>query len=181
MANVANKVGDATSLLDDDDFELLEEDVRVSTDGPYPKIFFSKYVLEILVKSGSSGMSPVGIECKIHVIFEKPPSLQSMRHKKLDDSNKTFGIDCENKAPMEVVPDSLVETKGFLRGIWLLWSEKLVIDIVEVSNQLIHCQYTSQGMKQSVFFTIVYASLNVVKRRTLWNHFSLLAPEEEVP
>ncbi|MBA0725388.1 hypothetical protein Golax_021981 [Gossypium laxum] len=50
MTNVANQLGDATSLLDEDDFELLEGDVRVSTDGPYPKIFFSKYVHEILVK-----------------------------------------------------------------------------------------------------------------------------------
>ncbi|KAK5812848.1 hypothetical protein PVK06_028291 [Gossypium arboreum] len=50
MANVAHKMEDATRLLDYDDFELLEGDVKVSTDGPYPKIF-SEHVHEILDKS----------------------------------------------------------------------------------------------------------------------------------
>ncbi|PPD93350.1 hypothetical protein GOBAR_DD09705 [Gossypium barbadense] len=51
MANVVNKMGDATCLLDYDDLEILEGDVKVSTDGPYPKIFFSEHVHEILDKS----------------------------------------------------------------------------------------------------------------------------------
>ncbi|MBA0826758.1 hypothetical protein Goarm_011581 [Gossypium armourianum] len=51
MANVVNKMRDATCLLDYDDLEILEGDVKVSTDGPYPKIFFSEHVHEILDKS----------------------------------------------------------------------------------------------------------------------------------
>ncbi|MBA0646400.1 hypothetical protein Goklo_014371, partial [Gossypium klotzschianum] len=51
MANVVNKLGDVTCLLDYDDLEILEGDVKVSTDGPYPKIFFSEHVHEILDKS----------------------------------------------------------------------------------------------------------------------------------
>ncbi|MFQ6626947.1 hypothetical protein Gotur_005040 [Gossypium turneri] len=51
MANVVNKMRDAICLLDYDDLEILEGDVKVSTDGPYPKIFFSEHVHEILDKS----------------------------------------------------------------------------------------------------------------------------------
>ncbi|KAH1032609.1 hypothetical protein J1N35_044783 [Gossypium stocksii] len=72
-----------------------------------------------------------------------------------------------------------VEAKGFSEGIWLIWSEKLAIDVVEVSNLLIHCWNTSQGMKQSVFFIAVYASPKSMKQRTLRNHLALLAPQKE--
>ncbi|MBA0600138.1 hypothetical protein Gorai_006336, partial [Gossypium raimondii] len=64
--------------------------------------------------------------------------------KKLNDSNKTFGIDRENEAPIvserkanDIIRRTSIDflykvkAKGFSRGIWLLWSEKLVIDVVE--------------------------------------------------
>ncbi|KAG8497473.1 hypothetical protein CXB51_008703 [Gossypium anomalum] len=38
-------------LLDDDDFEIFEEDVKISSNGPFPDIFFSDHIHEILDQS----------------------------------------------------------------------------------------------------------------------------------
>ncbi|MBA0677723.1 hypothetical protein Goari_019114 [Gossypium aridum] len=38
-------------LLDDDDFEIFEEDVKISSNGPFPEIFFSDRIHEILDQS----------------------------------------------------------------------------------------------------------------------------------
>ncbi|MBA0636612.1 hypothetical protein Godav_024567 [Gossypium davidsonii] len=38
-------------LLDDDDFEIFEEDVTISSNGPFPEIFFSDRIHEILDQS----------------------------------------------------------------------------------------------------------------------------------
>ncbi|KAH1038181.1 hypothetical protein J1N35_039924 [Gossypium stocksii] len=47
-ANVGGIAGGVDEGLENDDFEILERDVKVSLDGPYPEIFFSDRVQEIL-------------------------------------------------------------------------------------------------------------------------------------
>ncbi|TYI33252.1 hypothetical protein ES332_A04G120100v1 [Gossypium tomentosum] len=57
----------------------------------------------------------------------------------------------------------------------------MMIDVVEVSTQFIYCWCFRQCMKQSILFTIVYASPNAVKCKYLWNHLPSLIPQRNVP
>ncbi|MFQ6622180.1 hypothetical protein Gotur_002511 [Gossypium turneri] len=51
MANIADNEGVSGKLLDNDEFEILDKDVRVSMDGPYPEIFLSDRIQMILDKN----------------------------------------------------------------------------------------------------------------------------------
>ncbi|KAH1091665.1 hypothetical protein J1N35_018922 [Gossypium stocksii] len=48
MVNVGNKGGGTYAILKNEDLGIAKEDVRVLLEGPYPKIFFSNRVQEIL-------------------------------------------------------------------------------------------------------------------------------------
>ncbi|KAI9111227.1 hypothetical protein K1719_017838 [Acacia pycnantha] len=60
------------------------------------------------------------------------------------------------------------EAEGFSGGIWILWSlEDLVVDIVLLEEQFIHCNLALDGMMMA--FTAVYASPNEAKRHRIWD------------
>ncbi|KAL2237718.1 UNVERIFIED_CONTAM: hypothetical protein Sindi_0963500 [Sesamum indicum] len=62
--------------------------------------------------------------------------------------------------------------------IWLMWNDTNVgIDILNVSNQLIHCRVTNRMMHTQHLITIVYGMNDVSSRRTLWQDFCDLSQE----
>ncbi|KAL4289808.1 hypothetical protein GQ457_14G017730 [Hibiscus cannabinus] len=74
-----------------------------------------------------------------------------------------------------------VEARGFSGGIWVLWNDSVMLDILAVSNQYIHGFYSLVGENRSFFLTCVYASPNPLKRRILWNQLKALEPASGAP
>ncbi|KAI9119566.1 hypothetical protein K1719_009442 [Acacia pycnantha] len=60
------------------------------------------------------------------------------------------------------------EVEGFSGGIWILWNlEELVVDVVLLDEQFIHCNLVLDGKMMA--FIVVYASPNEAKRHRIWD------------
>ncbi|KAI9117743.1 hypothetical protein K1719_011158 [Acacia pycnantha] len=60
------------------------------------------------------------------------------------------------------------EAEGFSGGIWILWNlEELVVDVILLDEQFIHCNLCLEGKKMA--FTAVYASPNETRRHRIWD------------
>ncbi|GMI89709.1 hypothetical protein HRI_002640200 [Hibiscus trionum] len=57
-----------------------------------------------------------------------------------------------------------VEATGLSGGIWVLWNDSVVLDVVVVSNQFIHASCSEAGSSKHFFITFVYASPNASRR-----------------
>ncbi|KAE8693055.1 hypothetical protein F3Y22_tig00110819pilonHSYRG00250 [Hibiscus syriacus] len=71
-----------------------------------------------------------------------------------------------------------VEAHGFSGGIWILWEDGLNVKILTISNQFIHGRCWSKNDTRWHYFTVVYASPQVEKRKLIWNHLMNLAPSD---
>ncbi|GMJ12449.1 hypothetical protein HRI_004914100 [Hibiscus trionum] len=65
-----------------------------------------------------------------------------------------------------------IEAHGFSGGLWLLWRELVRLDILTVSNQFLHGRYKLEAFDRWIFFTFVYASPEVAKRKCLWGQLN---------
>ncbi|XP_039000720.1 uncharacterized protein LOC120126657 [Hibiscus syriacus] len=71
-----------------------------------------------------------------------------------------------------------VEAHGFSGGIWILWKVEIDVEILTISHQFIHDRCWSAEVFRWLYFTAVYASPQVEKRRLVWRHLMNLAPGE---
>ncbi|KAL4285489.1 hypothetical protein GQ457_16G010300 [Hibiscus cannabinus] len=71
-----------------------------------------------------------------------------------------------------------VEANGFSGGIWVLWRDTVSLDILAVSNQFVHCFGKPAAGERGFYVTFVYASLEVGRRRGLWDQLKALAPRQ---
>lgn len=55
----------------------------------------------------------------------------------------------------------------------MLWKENIRVNIVAVSDQVVHCYCSMQ--------TTVYASLNATKHKFLWDYIASLKPLVSIP
>ncbi|KAL4302657.1 hypothetical protein GQ457_10G023960 [Hibiscus cannabinus] len=74
-----------------------------------------------------------------------------------------------------------VEARGFSGGIWLFWRVHILLDIIAVSNQFIHCFCVDSRSDLSFFLTAVYASPDARIRKDLWPQLAALNLSEAVP
>ncbi|KAE8671999.1 hypothetical protein F3Y22_tig00111877pilonHSYRG00324 [Hibiscus syriacus] len=72
-----------------------------------------------------------------------------------------------------------VEAQGFSGEIWICWKEDKEVEILRVSNRFIHGRIKDDKSKRWVFFTTVYATPNVSKRKLLWEKLLQLDPGNE--
>ncbi|KAE8699175.1 hypothetical protein F3Y22_tig00110584pilonHSYRG00095 [Hibiscus syriacus] len=61
-----------------------------------------------------------------------------------------------------------VEAHGFSCGIWILWEDEVFVEFLSISNQLIHGRFKQANDSRWLFFTAVYASPQIDKRKHLW-------------
>ncbi|KAE8680042.1 hypothetical protein F3Y22_tig00111392pilonHSYRG00178 [Hibiscus syriacus] len=71
-----------------------------------------------------------------------------------------------------------VEAHGFSGGIWILWKDGLDVEILTISNQFIHGRCWSDNENRWLYFTAIYASPQVEKRKLIWKHLTELMPGE---
>ncbi|XP_039014644.1 uncharacterized protein LOC120144710 [Hibiscus syriacus] len=69
-----------------------------------------------------------------------------------------------------------VEALGFSGGIWLLWKDGLNVEVLTNSTQFIHSRCWSDVVNRWLYFTVVYASPQVEKRKLVWKHLMNLDP-----
>ncbi|MBA0827858.1 hypothetical protein Goarm_012602 [Gossypium armourianum] len=68
-----------------------------------------------------------------------------------------------------------VEANGFAEGIWLCWTNDIMVDILNIHSQVVHVKIHSTMSLDHFFCSIVYASSHAAKRRELWHVLSSLA------
>lgn len=90
--------------------------------------------------------------------------------KKVDDIIRSTRFDYSFK----------VEAKGFSRGIWVLWKENLRVNVIAVSDQVVHYYCSKKGANHSILFTTVYASPNTSKHKLLWDYIASLRPQVSI-
>ncbi|KAI9125699.1 hypothetical protein K1719_003117 [Acacia pycnantha] len=72
------------------------------------------------------------------------------------------------------------EAEGFSGGIWILWNlEELVVDVILLDEQFIHCNLCLEGKKMA--FTAVYASPNETRRHRIWDILYNYSTDSHVP
>ncbi|KAI9073620.1 hypothetical protein K1719_044432 [Acacia pycnantha] len=72
------------------------------------------------------------------------------------------------------------EAEGFSGGIWILWNlEELVVDVILLDEQFIHCNLCLGGKKMA--FTVVYASPNETRRHRIWDILYNYSTDSHVP
>ncbi|KAL4333154.1 hypothetical protein GQ457_07G014860 [Hibiscus cannabinus] len=72
-----------------------------------------------------------------------------------------------------------VEAHGFSGGIWILWKEELVVQVLQISNQYVHMRVRFSATEPPVFITAVYASPNATLRKYVWDQLFNLNPGTE--
>ncbi|KAL4280940.1 hypothetical protein GQ457_03G011290 [Hibiscus cannabinus] len=72
-----------------------------------------------------------------------------------------------------------VEAHGFSGGIWILWKEELVVQVLKISNQYVHMRVRFSATEPPVFITAVYASPNATLRKYVWDQLFNLNPGTE--
>ena len=60
---------------------------------------------------------------------------------------------------------------GFSGGIWVLWDEAGVVEVLESNSQYIHCRVTDATNTFS-YFTAIYGHLVPSRRNLLWQHLT---------
>ena len=60
-----------------------------------------------------------------------------------------------------------MEAHGYSGGIWILWKDKVIIDILRMHPQFIHLKVSNQG-RRDWLLTMVYGSPNHSIRKKLW-------------
>ncbi|KAH1083972.1 hypothetical protein J1N35_023733 [Gossypium stocksii] len=60
-----------------------------------------------------------------------------------------------------------IEARGYSGGIWLLWNEPFVVDIVSNNIQFLHVEIKDMGLLDSFFLMMVYGSPRQHFRRGL--------------
>ena len=73
-----------------------------------------------------------------------------------------------------------VEANGFSGGIWVLWKEGIMFDVLTVSNQFVHGIGVDSRSNVQFHATFVYASPEWGKRRFLWDQLEVLDPGPEM-
>ncbi|KAK8627394.1 hypothetical protein V6N13_135006 [Hibiscus sabdariffa] len=60
-----------------------------------------------------------------------------------------------------------VEAHGFSEGIWILWKEELVVQVLRISNHYVHMRVSFSATEPPVFITVVYAKSKCYSRKGL--------------
>ncbi|XP_038993416.1 uncharacterized protein LOC120117180 [Hibiscus syriacus] len=74
-----------------------------------------------------------------------------------------------------------IEATGYSGGIWLCWYDSVEVSILLNHFQFIHFRVSSKCDNASFLATLVYASLQAMKRRCLWHHIGNLASSIHSP
>ncbi|XP_028790095.1 uncharacterized protein LOC114746079 [Neltuma alba] len=74
-----------------------------------------------------------------------------------------------------------VEACGFSGGIWLLWSDRMSLQIIHSHWQFIHTKVRDTQSNQEFYFSAIYGSPNSTIRAHLWPVLMSLAPSVEGP
>ncbi|XP_039040696.1 uncharacterized protein LOC120179039 [Hibiscus syriacus] len=69
-----------------------------------------------------------------------------------------------------------MEANGFIGGIWILWKDTVQIEIMNVFPQYVHGRAQEEGSTKWLYFTVVYGSPQVTKRKELWDRLAALNP-----
>ncbi|KAK8533045.1 hypothetical protein V6N12_076326 [Hibiscus sabdariffa] len=67
-----------------------------------------------------------------------------------------------------------IKAHGLVKGIWLLCDDSIQVEVIEISNQFLHCRVKNVGETLLLFVTVVYASPSTVKQKFLWGHCKIL-------
>ncbi|XP_028804741.1 uncharacterized protein LOC114759691 [Neltuma alba] len=61
-----------------------------------------------------------------------------------------------------------IEARGFAGGIWMIWSDKIKVNVITNHRQFIHCEVRELLTDQVFLFTAIYGSPNPTAREKLW-------------
>ncbi|CAI9114900.1 OLC1v1015718C1 [Oldenlandia corymbosa var. corymbosa] len=89
--------------------------------------------------------------------------------KRADDVVKISGFDRSFR----------IEAQGFAGGIWILWRDRVDVEIFKCHKQFLHTALKCG--EERFFMTFVYASPNVQRRRSLWHELESLAASVHGP
>ncbi|KAL4376861.1 hypothetical protein GQ457_02G014130 [Hibiscus cannabinus] len=67
-----------------------------------------------------------------------------------------------------------IESDGFSEGIWVLWRDRIVLNVRTISNQFLHAECREVQSVDNFYFTFIYASPDARKRRRLWSELSVI-------
>ncbi|XP_019240505.1 PREDICTED: uncharacterized protein LOC109220492 [Nicotiana attenuata] len=72
-------------------------------------------------------------------------------------------------------------TKAINGRIWLLWKTILIVKIVHIHEQFIHCSVEDPVTSSQIMLTVVYARNKVQERVILWHDLQLVEGQIQVP
>lgn len=76
----------------------------------------------------------------------------------------------------------LVDTIGFVRGIWLLWRINLVhVEVLASTEQEIHAIIRARSQSLSWIISAIYTSPRFVDKCMLWENLKLIATLHDLP
>ncbi|KAH1073186.1 hypothetical protein J1N35_025514, partial [Gossypium stocksii] len=58
---------------------------------------------------------------------------------------------------------------GFAKGIWIIWSESVLVDILDCRPQVVHLKVCDGNGVEGFLCSVVYASPQSSSRRALWS------------
>lgn len=74
-----------------------------------------------------------------------------------------------------------VQASGFSGGIWLLWSENIRVEILQIHPQFLHLRVFTNGGQFPFLCTAVYASPHPHLRNILWKELGNIAVDVKEP
>ena len=74
------------------------------------------------------------------------------------------------------------DTIGYAGRLWLLWNTgKVEVSLLSKTKQEIHVSVKVHSLDSTFFFSTIYASPRLAKRRVLWNNLCLFAELHNMP
>ncbi|KAK8998643.1 hypothetical protein V6N11_084030 [Hibiscus sabdariffa] len=74
-----------------------------------------------------------------------------------------------------------VEAQGFSGGVWILWDDSVVVEVLHIANKFINDRFRLEDELVWSQFTAVYANLKKGIRENLWETLLTLCPNDASP
>ncbi|XP_075076803.1 uncharacterized protein LOC142163419 [Nicotiana tabacum] len=72
-------------------------------------------------------------------------------------------------------------TKAIKGRIWLFWKTHLIVKILQIHEQFIHCSLEVQTTNSLIMLTTIYARNKVQERASLWHELQILCGQIQIP